>query len=155
MNNVDKILDLLKIDNNIADDLFMYDGFPEDIKLYTGYEADNHDYTNIKWLFQTHHQNLTLVGINILDNTIWTIDDDGDLHQDCNSLQDFPYEIIRIDCGFTKNETVEDYFQKYPNYKETLKKYEQWCKYNNIELDKQKIYHDENGNLFKYCFDKN
>jgi len=55
------------------------------------------------------------------------------------------------------NETVEEYFEKFEDegYKETLKKYEQWCKKNNIELDKNKIYHDENGKLFDKYFDKN
>lgn len=156
MNNIEKILNLIKTNKIIAENLFMYAGFPEDIKLYTGYEEDNHDYANIKWLFKTHHQNLTFVGINLLYNTIWTIDDEGDFHQDCDSLQDLPYEIIRIDCAATENETVEDYFNKYKEYdfKGTLQSYEQWCKNNNIELDKNKIYHDENGVLFDKYFDK-
>lgn len=156
MNTIEKIIKLIKEDKKIAENLFLFSEFPKDVSLWTDPPRDGVNYSNIKWLFVTDHSNLTLVGVNILDETIWCIDDEGDFHKDCDSLQDFPYEIIRGDCSFTENETVAAYFEKYKEegYKETLERYEKWCKDNNIELDKDHIYHDENGNLFTQYFDK-
>jgi hypothetical protein len=71
------------------------------------------NYSNMKWLFVTYHSNYTLVGINVIDETIWCIDDEGDFHQDCDALENLPYEIIRNKCGYMGNETVKEYFEKF------------------------------------------
>lgn len=152
MNNTTKILNLIKEDKEIADVLFLFYEFPEDFSLWTGKDGkSDFDFSNMDWLFVTEQPNLSLVGLNTKDNSVWCIDDEGDFHQDCQSFQDLPYEIIKIESRFTENSTVEEYFEKFPNhdFKSILKRYEIWCKENNIELDKQKIYHDENGNLIK------
>lgn len=71
-------------------------------------------------------------------------------------MQDLPYEIIKVESRFTKNSTVEEYFKKFSNcdFPLILKRYESWCKENNIELDKQRVYHDINGKLFDKYFEK-
>lgn len=156
MNTIEKIIKLIQEDKQIGSLLFQFAEIREDVKLWTGEDEDHFDYTNIQWLFITDHPNLTLVGVNTLDNTIWCIDDEGDFHQDCDSLQNLPYEMLRGDCSYTDNETVAEYFEKYKEegYKESLERYEKWCIENNIELDKNNIYHDSNGNLFTKYFDK-
>ena len=156
MKNYEKIIELIKEDKEITENLFMFQEFREDVSLWTGEDEDNFDYTNIKWLFITYQENLTLVGVNIKDETIWCIDDEGDFHQDCDALENLPYELIRVECKFTNDKTSKSYFEKFKDegYKETLEKYEQWCKENNIELDKNKIYHDGNGKLFDKYFYK-
>ena len=156
MKNYEKIIELIKEDKEITENLFMFQEFREDVSLWTGEDEDNFDYTNIKWLFITYQENLTLVGVNIKDETIWCIDDEGDFHQDCDALENLPYELIRVECKFTNDKTSKSYFEKFKDegYKETLEKYEQWCNENNIELDKNKIYHDGNGKLFDKYFYK-
>lgn len=156
MNIVEKIITLIKSDKKISENLFLFSEFPKDVKLWTGEDEDHFDYSNIKWLFVTDQPNNILIGLNKLDFSVWSIDDEGDFHKACDTLQDLPYEILRLECAFTENETVEDYFEKYKEegYKETLEKYELWCKNNNIELDTNHIYHDENGKLFTKSFSK-
>ena len=154
MNTVEKVIALIKCDKKIAENLFLFSEFPKDFKLWTGEDEDHFDYINIKWLVVTDQPNHTLIGINILDLSVWSIDDEGDFHKACDTLQNLPYEMLRIECAFTENETVEDYFEKYKEegYKETLEMYELWCKNNNIELDKNCIYHDKYGKLFTKSF---
>ncbi len=154
MKNYEKIIKLIKENKEIAENLFMFQEFREDVSLWTDPPRNGISFDNMKWLFVTYHSNYTLVGINIKDDSIWCIDDEGDFHQDCDVLENLPYEIIRNKSGYMDNETVEEYFEKFKDegYKETLLKYEKWCKENNIELDKNKIYHDENGKLFDKYF---
>ena len=155
MNTIEKIIQLIKTDKEIANYLFLFYSFPEDVTLWTGLDEDSFDYTNIKWLFITEHPHLTLIGVNTIDNTVWCIDDEGDFHQDCDALENLPYEIIRVECSFTEHETVEDYFEKYKDegLDKILWRYEDWCRHNGIELDKNKIYHYNDGKLFNKSFD--
>lgn len=156
MKNYEKIIELIKENKEIAENLFMFQEFREDVSLWTVLPRNGINFDNMKWLFVTYHSNYTLVGINIKDGTIWCIDDEGDFHQDCDALENLPYEIIRNKSGYMDNQTVKEYFEKFKEegYKETLERYEQWCKENNIKLDKQGIYHDKNGILFDKYFDK-
>ena len=151
-----KIIKFLEQNANFADNLFLYNGFPDDIKLYTGFDGDNHDFSNIEWLFELHHQNLAFIGANTVTGEIWAIDDGGDFYKDCDCLQNLPYEIIRIECGCTKNGTVEEYFKKnqVSDIEELLKQYENWCESNGIEVDKSRTYHDADGKLFTRYFKK-
>lgn len=157
--NTEKIIQLLKDDDEIAQNLFLFSEFPSDVSLWTGPVEDNFDYSNIKWLFVTEQQNLTLVGISTIDNTVWCIDDEGDFHQDCDALQNLPYEILRLESFYTPNESIDEYFTKYKDYhfKETLARYEAWCNLNNIPLDEKRTYHLNDGSLFTNYFelDKN
>lgn len=148
MKNYEKIIKLIKEDKEIAENLFLFNKFPKDVSLWTGEDEDNFDYTNIKWLFVTYQENLTLIGVNVIDEKIWCIDNEGDFHQDCDALENLPYKILSIESQYTKNEDVKSYYEKYPKYYSLLLKYEKWCKENHIQLDKNKIYHDENGKLF-------
>lgn len=150
MNIVQKIFEIIKKDKDIAEKLFLFSEFAQDVKIWTGED----EYNNIQWLFSTYQENLALVGVDTRDESIWCIDDEGYFHQDCDELQNLPYEILRIESYYTKNEAVQDYYQKVKGYKEVLERYEQWCKDNNIALDKNKIYHDENGKLFNKSFAK-
>lgn len=156
MNNVEKIINLIKKDKEIANNLFLLSDFREDVTLWTDPPRDGITYENMKWLFVTYQSNHTLIGLNVLDNTIWAIDDEGEFHKACDAVQDLPYEILRLECAFTENETVEDYFEKYKEegYKKTLERYELWCRNNHIELDKNHIYHDRNRKLFSKSFNK-
>ena len=148
MKNYEKIIQLIKEDKEIAENLFYFQEFRDDVSLWKGEDEDNYDYTNIEWLFITYQENLTLIGINLVDETIWCIDNEGDFHQDCDALENLPYKILSIESQYTKNEDVKSYYEKYPKYSSLLLKYEQWCKENNIQLDINKIYHDNDGNLF-------
>ena len=157
MKNYEKIIKLIKEDKEIAENLFYFQEFREDVSLWTDPPRDGVNYSNMEWLFVTDQENFSLIGVNIIDETIWCIDDEGDFHQDCDALENLPYEIIRVECKFTKNKTSTSYFEKFKEegYKETLERYEQWCKNNNIQLDKNKIYHDESGKLFDKYFELN
>lgn len=154
MANLAKILNLIKNQQNIAEELFLFSTFPEDVSLWIEPPRDQADYSNIKWLFVTYQQNHALIGINTLDDTIWSIDDEGEFHYACNTLQDLPYELLRLECAFTDNGTVKAYFLKEIGYEDTLRQYEIWCHENAIELDKEKIYHDMDGQLFEKSFDR-
>lgn len=154
MNVREKIMKLIKEDKEIASCLFLFYSIPEDVTLWTGEDGDNFDFSNVEWLFVTEQENLNLVGINVKDNSVWTIDNEGDFHKDCDCLQNLPYEIIRIECRYTDNELIQEYFEKFDNcdFKAILARYENWCKENDIELDKNRIYHDSNGSLFEKHF---
>ena len=56
---------------------------------------------------------------------------------------------------YAKDELVQSVFDKNKDFETDLLKYEEWCKSNGIKLDMQKVYHDENGNLFTQYFEKN
>lgn len=155
-NYIEKILHLLGNDAVIADNLFMYAGSPGDIRIFTGIDGDNYDFKGVRWLFRTHHQNLALIGIRESDDSIMAIDDEGGFCKVCDGLQNLAYEIIRLDCGYTKNGTVAEYFEKYSehDFKGTLLRYEQWCDANSMVLDEENVYHDKDGELFTVFFEK-
>lgn len=155
MNTIDKIIELIKNDKKIGEDVFFLSDFRENVTRWTDTQEKN-NYDNIKWLFLTYQKQNNLVGVNIVDQTIWTIDTNGKLSKACDTLQEFPYEMLRIECAVTKTETVEEYFEKYQHeqYQETLERYEKWCKDNEIQIDKNNNYHNEYGVLFKKSFVK-
>lgn len=150
MTNTEKIMDLIKGDKEIAEALFLFFEFPEDISIWTG----DDEYPCIDWLFVTQQEQLSLIGIDQKNKAVYCIDDEGEFHKACNSLQDIPYEIIRIESSYSKNKLVLNYVNKYPNFLSILSKYEAWCKENGIELDKNNIYHDTEGKLFTHYFEK-
>ena len=119
-------------------------------------DYDNDDYTNIQWLFSTGDPLFSLIGVNTLTQKIWAIDNEGEFFETLNCLQDIPYDIIRNNCYYTDSETTEEYFEQHSaqQYRETLQEYEKWCQNNAIELDKDKIYHNNDGQLFSKYFQK-
>lgn len=154
MNAVNKIIDLIKNDTKLGEDLFFLYDFKENIKRWTNKSHGN--YKNMTWLFMTFHKKHNLVGFNNIDETIWTIDTNGIYSKACDTLQEFPYEMLRLECAYTKSETVAEYFKRYEHqqYQEKLEQYEQWCIKNKIDIDINNNYHDEHGNLFEKFFIK-
>lgn len=156
MNNYKNVLEIIKNNKDISDYLFLFDTDVIDIDLFIPKNTSlDCDYYNIEWLFQTHDDNFTLVGINKIDESIWYIDNEGVLHKACSLLQDLPYEIIRKECFYSDPKTTDGYFQKYTQYniKEALLKYEKLCIDNGIILDKDHVYHDNSDNLFTNYFE--
>lgn len=148
-----KIWNLIQSNKEYQENLFLFSSKQGDFSIFINEE---NNYEDINWLYISDLQSAKLVGIDIKTNEIYAIDDEGFLVEVCNGLENIPYEFIRRECSFTNDETVNDYFEKYKdyNYKETLEKYEEYCKDNNIALDKDNVYHDGNGKLFEKYFDK-
>lgn len=93
MKNYEKIIKLIKEDKEIAENLLYFQEFREDVSLWTDPPRDGINYDNMNWLFVTDQENFSLIGVNLIDETIWCIDDEGDFHQDCDALENLPYEI--------------------------------------------------------------
>ena len=106
----------------------------------------------IEWLYWSNEQTYCLIGFQ--DNTVYAIQDEGELTGVCEGLENIPYEMLRILSDSGENGSLEDILQYNQEVMVDLLKYESWWKQNKIELDKQKIYHDENGKLFAHYFEK-
>ena len=120
----------------IIDDLQDYiDGFEDSI------EEDIVNKTN--WLYSGDGY-LTVVLGPYKDNII-AISEDFELFKFCDYFQDIPFEIYRRNFGV--------FDSRRENHLECLKQYEQWCKDNNIVVDPNNYYHDENGEIFKEHFE--
>lgn len=78
------------------------------------------------------------------DNII-AISQDFELFKFCDHFQDIPFEIYR--------RNYEVFEPRRDHHLECLKKYEQWCKNNNIVVDPNNYYLDENGEIFKEYFE--
>ena len=78
------------------------------------------------------------------DNII-AISQDFELFKFCDHFQDIPFEIYR--------RNYEAFEPRRDHHLECLKKYEQWCKDNNIVVDPNNYYHDENGEIFNGYFE--
>lgn len=78
------------------------------------------------------------------DNII-AISQDFELFKFCDYFQDIPFEIYR--------RNYEAFDSRRQNHLECLKQYEQWCRDNNIVVDPNNYYHDENGEIFKEYFE--
>lgn len=138
MNTLSKILNLIETDAEIARDLFYFDYIPTDVSLWTGPD-EAFAFTNIKWLFKTDVENMVLVGMNTLDDTIWAIDVEGDFSYVCDKIQHLPYAIIRDGLEYTLDGTFEEYCSRFSkrDIKSSLSRYEQWCAHNNIPLNER------------------
>ena len=96
-----------------------------------------------KWLY-SGVSFLTIV-IGLYKDNIIGISEDFELLKFCDYFQDIPFEIYR------RNYEVFD--SRRQNHLECLKQYEQWCRDNNIVVDPNNYYHDENGEIFKEYFE--
>lgn len=121
------------------------------LKTYLNKETEK-EYAGITWLYECNAENICLVGIE--NNVVSAIDSEGALVSVCEGLENIPYELLRAETRYAEDELVQDVFNYDKDFATDLLKYEDWCKNNNVDLDIQKIYHDENGNLFKEYFDK-
>lgn len=151
---INKILNLIETNQSFANKLFeFYESVDKNKDLFDLlYPKELHKKLNhICWLYFSSFQEFSLIGIDS-DNNAFAITDNLDLRI-INGFQNLPYEIIRVYTGF--HDTVDNYFQAFPETKQLLKEYETWCRYNNIPLDEHHIYHDEDGNLFNEYFEIN
>ena len=106
----------------------------------------------IKWLYFSNEQTYSLIGIE--GEYVYALDSEGFLIDVCIDIENIPYELLRVLSESGNNGSVKDILQYNKEFELDLLKYEQWCKENHIQLDKNKIYHDENGKLFDKYFDK-
>lgn len=149
------LLELIKTDSEIGQVLFGYSDLTEKYKANNFEKVILKEFSqgNITWLFLTDFNGTlpSFVGIKPNDNAIYSWLDGG-RYIVCNGLENMPYEILRFKAANFENETVSEVFAEEPEFAIALKKYESWCESNGIELDKDNIYHDENGMLFKKAF---
>lgn len=96
-----------------------------------------------KWLY-SGVSFLTIV-IGLYKDNIIGISEDFELLKFCDYFQDIPFEIYR--------RNYEAFDSRRQNHLECLKQYEQWCRDNNIVVDPNNYYHDENGEIFKEYFE--
>jgi hypothetical protein len=106
----------------------------------------------IVWLYFSNEQNYSLIGVE--EENVYALDSEGFLVDVCIGAENIPYELLRVLSESGDDGSVKDILQYNKEFALDLLKYELWCKNNNIELDKNKIYHDENGVLFHKYFDK-
>ena len=98
-----------------------------------------------KWLY-SGVSFLTIV-IGLYKDNIIGISEDFELLKFCDYFQDIPFEIYR--------RNFDAFDSQRNSHLEYLKKYEQWCRDNNIVVDPNNYYHDENGEIFKEYFELN
>lgn len=123
----------------------------ESLKIYLNKETEK-EYAGMKWLYECEDQSAAFIGVD--NNEVFAIDSEGYLVSVCEGIENIPYELLRLHSLYAKDELVQSVFDKNKDFETDLLKYEDWCKNNGIDLDVQKIYHDENGNLFTKYFDK-
>lgn len=123
----------------------------KDLDIYLSKENQN-KYKQINWLYVSIEDYACLIGLN--GNSVCAIDSEGILRSVCEEFQNIPYEFLRKNSQYTDNETLNELFEEENGLEESLINYEDFCKENNIILDKQGIYHDKNGKLFDKYFSK-
>ena len=136
-------------ENKLLREVFDYDlsSFEDidDYKREFDGEIEENIVNNTTWLYRGDGRLTMMLGL-YKDNII-AISDDFFLLKFCDYFQDIPFEIYRLKFDFFENERE--------TYINNLKKYEQWCRDNNIVVDLNNYYHDENGEIFKRYFELN
>ena len=122
------------------------------LELYLNKETEK-EYAGMNWLYECEEQSAAFIGID--NNEVFAVDSEGFLVSVCEGIENIPYELLRLHSLYAKDELVQSVFDKNKDFETDLLKYEEWCKSNGIKLDMQKVYHDENGNLFTQYFEKN
>ena len=122
------------------------------LELYLNKETEK-EYAGMNWLYECEEQSAAFIGID--NNEVFAVDSEGFLVSVCEGIENIPYELLRLHSLYAKDELVQSVFDKNKDFENDLLKYEEWCKSNGIKLDMQKVYHDENGNLFTQYFEKN
>ena len=107
----------------------------------------------ILWLYFSNEQNYSLIGVE--KENVYALDSEGFLVDICIGIENIPYELLRVLSESGDDGSVKDILQYNQEFELDLLKYEKWCKENNIILDKNRIYHNENGKLFDKYFNKN
>lgn len=106
----------------------------------------------ITWLYWSEEQDYGLIGYE--DEMVYALKDEGELTDVCEGLENIPYEMLRVLSFYSKNYILNDDSKYVQKLLSDIYEYESWCKENGIELDKQKVYHDEHGKLFTHYFEK-
>ena len=134
-------------ENKLLREVFDYDlsSFEDidDYKREFDGEIEENIVNNTTWLYRGDGRLTMMLGL-YKDNII-AISDDFFLLKFCDYFQDIPFEIYRLKFDFFENERE--------TYINNLKQYEQWCRDNNIVVDLNNYYHDENGEIFKEYFE--
>ena len=134
-------------ENKLLREVFDYDlsSFEDidDYKREFDGEIEEDIVNNTTWLYRGDGRLTMMLGL-YKDNII-AISEDFFLLKFCDYFQDIPFEIYRLKFDFFENERE--------TYINNLKKYEQWCRDNNIVVDPNNYYHDENGEIFKEYFE--
>lgn len=115
----------------------------EDYKREFDGEIEEDIVNNTTWLYRGDGRLTMMLGL--YKYNIIAISDDFFLLKFCDYFQDIPFEIYRLKYDFFENERE--------TYINNLKKYEIWCRKNNIIVDPNNYYHDENGEIFKEYFE--
>ena len=133
-----KISDLLFyvseiVDKNTDTSLWIRNKYKKDLK-------------EVKWIYISKLQDFNLIGVENINNKSYVVAIDTQEEQVwVNNFQDIPYEIYRRHFGIYESDRKE--------YVHKLKEYEQWCRDNNIVVDPNNYYHDENKDIFKEYFE--
>ena len=134
-------------ENKLLREVFDYDlsSFEDidDYKREFDGEIEEDIVNNTTWLYRGDGRLTMMLGL-YKDNII-AISDDFFLLKFCDYFQDIPFEIYRLKFDFFENERE--------TYINNLKKYEQWCRDNNIAVDPNNYYHDEKKEIFKEYFE--
>ena len=134
-------------------EIFFYerDFESSDIKKFFNKEMISNT-KNIKWLYWSNEQTYGLIGTD--NNLVSAIQDEGELTDVCEGLENIPYEFLRILSFYHTKNLLDDGSIQIKNLLLQIQEYEVWCAENKIELDKNKIYHNENGKLFTHYFER-
>ncbi len=145
MENIDFFYNIKR--NSLLQLVFNYEPhIKDDIQDYIEEFKDSieEDIVNqTKWLY-SGVSFLTIV-IGLYKDNIIGISEDFELLKFCDYFQDIPFEIYR--------RNYEAFDSRRQNHLECLKQYEQWCRDNNIVVDPNNYYHDENGEIFREYFE--
>lgn len=153
----EKIWKYLQQNDFVAQNLFFYDKNNNDLDSediffddLDEYGDEKKDFINTTWLYRLWFDYSSTVAIGASeDGSAMSIDNEGQFGMFAGIFCNIPYKILKYGCRFMKNQTVAEYFQRYPDFKKALDIYEVWAKSEGIVLDPRKSFHDENGELFK------
>ena len=157
ISDTDKIVQLIRNNELIAKKLFYFSSWIDSEKDTSLFITDENKelVEETEWIYQSSLQSFMLIGIFEWEKKVLThaIDDQTNYAGCINAFQDIPYEIIRRECYYTKDKSVKSYFQKNPDVEKLLKEYKKYCCEKNVQIDKEKIYHDKNGKIFSEYFE--
>lgn len=117
-------------------------------------------YKSITWLYKTNSfTSYSVIGIQNNTNKVYSLSNQGDIFYICDDFKLLPYYLIQDSMNVYREDEAEegnvfDYF-KLPHFKnkeQALHQYEDWIKQENIILDAQFIFINEDGTYNKDSF---
>lgn len=94
-------------------------------------------FSHVKWLYMSEHIYATLVGL-MPDDSIFTIDDEFEQDTICSSFFDIPFVFAELSVRNSSNpktSLITDI--RFKQDTDDLKKYVEWCIFNNYPLKEQ------------------